>query len=141
MFIRQLQSYFNNCLLGLNKKRNQYKLLSNVINNSPDGICVVNKQGKIIFASPKATELFAYETKEEMLGLNIKQLMSDESYKIGQSNIAKIYNGEKSFGFVYQLIRKDSSVFYGEINSSYIEKNGVVGPHNGAKPREVLIKI
>ncbi|NOQ17029.1 MAG: response regulator [Methyloprofundus sp.] len=109
-----------------NELKNQQENLKAIVNNSAEGIIVINEQGIIEMTNPKALEIFSY-TAGELQGQNISVLMPQamrhrhqQYLKHSELHAPKIINQAREL----QGLRKDNSVFPVELNVSPMSING-----------------
>jgi PAS domain S-box-containing protein len=101
-------------------------LYHSLLKTSPDGIILINPEGKIIEASDIAIDLLGLNTiKTEIEKISITQFIPQESRK----SFIRIYNSTLKNGIVQnlelKLNRLDKSEFTGEVSSSQIkDSNG-----------------
>jgi len=99
-------------------------LYHSLLKTSPDGIILINLEGKIIEASDIAIDLLGYNNiRKEIEGISIIQFVPIESRK----SFVRIFNSTLKNGIVQnlelKLNRLDKTEFTGEVSSSQIRNN------------------
>ncbi len=89
-----------------------------LIEQSFDGIALINKNGKIIVWNSKLLELLGYN-EDEILNLNSKEIIHNKKINIKEKK------SHDKLHFEYEFIRKDKNHFPAEINISIFE-NGMI---------------
>ncbi len=108
--------------LRVNEER--FKVL---VENLTDLIYILDfKTGHYLYISPYVKQIFGY-TVEEALKLSPQDVMTSESYKRQfdklKLDLQKFPNVEKEATMELELIRKDGSNFWGEINARFLTSN------------------
>jgi PAS domain S-box-containing protein len=88
------------------------------VETSPDGISVVGLDGLISFISPKILEIYGHSHESEIIGRSPIEWIAAEDRERARDNMSSILNGTPSRSNRYRLLKKDGTVFWGEINSS-----------------------
>jgi PAS domain S-box-containing protein len=86
----------------------------------PDGVALVDLEGRISYASEKLIEIFGYPPDSEFLGRNVLEWIVPEDHDKALTNIGRVCRGGPSPKSTYRFVRKDGSLFFGEINSSLL---------------------
>jgi len=108
--------------------------LEAIISATPDGIGMISLDGKMQFVSAKLAEMNGYskENTEEYIGKPAFDFIDPSSRKMLSDNIRKLLAGEKDDKLTeYLAVRKDSSRFYIDVNSTII-------PDSDGKPESIL---
>nr|WP_234445901.1 PAS domain-containing sensor histidine kinase [Carboxylicivirga marina] len=106
-------------IVKLQNKRNReqdlkYKAL---FDNSVDGICVLDKNKKIIDANNSLCEIFKYPI-DELVGMNVSQLLHPEDLVNSKSFFKKLHSDGFYSKFEGRVIRKDQSTIWIQVNST-----------------------
>lgn len=102
-----------------------------LISSSPEGILIVNKQGKIVLVNDSLVKMFRYSNQEELLGENMEILIPKKHAK-GHVEKRKMYSDNPSkrrMGNDRILYgkRKDNTEFAVEIGLNHLEtENGML---------------
>jgi PAS domain S-box-containing protein len=96
------------------------ELYRKLVSTSPDAINMTDLKGTITFTSPKTLELFGYESDEDIIGRPIINWIAPESRKKGIINFKHVIDTGSPIDKEYLLLKKDGSLFHGEINASII---------------------
>ncbi|MEI7724917.1 MAG: PAS domain S-box protein [Bacteroidota bacterium] len=94
-----------------------------IIAASPDGIGMASFDGKLQFMSEKLAAMYGYtaEEKDEFLGKSIFDFIDSSYHKMLIDNIHKIISGDINHQItVYLAIKKDTSRFFSELNSTVL---------------------
>jgi len=90
----------------------------------PQTVCEIALDGRIAFVNRGALEMFGYGEEDLEAGLNIKQMMTAESFKRASAVIQQVLEGAGSMGNQYTGKRKDGSIFPVLIYSSPVFRDG-----------------
>lgn len=107
------------------------ELHRSLIEASPDAILMMNNDGIINFASSKVFEIFKIDNSKDIINTNLLNWVS-EDYKIKAINtFSAVIKSEAIDDILFELVRKDKSIFWGEVNSKVIldesnKPNGIV---------------
>ena len=102
---------------GENLKKSEQRFRK-FVETSPDGISVVGLDGLISFISPRILEIYGHSHESEIIGRSPIEWIAAEDRERARDNIGSILNGTPSRSNRYRLLKKDGTVFWGEINSS-----------------------
>jgi len=107
-----------------------------------DFITICDGNGIITYGSPASKSLFQYEP-EEMVGHHFMEFIHKESVQDAiEAFRAGIEDSKKTVDMELKLIRKDGSVFYGELNGSEFmngsKKESLVLLHDISKRKKTL---
>ncbi len=94
-----------------------------IISNSPDGIGMASKDGKLQLISDRLAEIYGYSKKEKdgLLGKPIFEFIDSADHEIFISNMQKLLAGKRHHKISeYQAIKKDKSRFYIDVSSSVL---------------------
>jgi len=126
-FLNSTLAIFIGFLMVLSVKRSKNKIIDgkniseSFLDLSLDGIYIENEFGEILDCNRRAHEMLGY-TKEEILRLSIKDLVTDEFAQ----NLPEIITDDMATGEAYiERVnkRKDGTLFFTEINSKFITVN------------------
>ncbi|SKB35397.1 PAS domain S-box protein [Maribacter arcticus] len=106
----------------LKESQEKYQTL---IEQASDGILVFNNSGDIIDINILGAEMIGY-AKHELTQKNIADIIAPDDLAKTPLRFSKITK-EKPFLSERKLIRKDGSVFYGEISSKMLPDNTIQG--------------
>ncbi len=95
-------------------------LYRTLVNTSPEAITAANLEGKITFASDQTVKLHGFEEPQELLGRPAFDLFAPEERERAAANMQKTWASGKVESFAYKLLRKDGSVFDGELSTSAV---------------------
>ncbi len=96
------------------------ELYHTLVRTSPDAVTATDLEGNINFVSDQTLRLHGYETPEELLGRSAFELIAPEERDRALTNLVRTLEEDHIEGAEYLLLRKDGSVFYGEMNASVI---------------------
>jgi len=92
------------------------------IENAPDGIIVIQNEGKYLEVNPELCKMFGY-TKEEFLNNNYKiPIIAEEEYSKARKSVEKILIEGKNVD-EFRFVRKNKTFFYGLMSSVRISNN------------------
>ena len=103
------------------KRKESEQLYSSVVKASPDLVTIVDQEGKIVFLSPKAKELFRLDSEEEWIGHTFYQILAPASRDLARKNVQSFIKGNPSASDSYEAIRKDGTSVWIEIRSSLLK--------------------
>ncbi|WP_299318220.1 PAS domain S-box protein [uncultured Maribacter sp.] len=107
-------------LLKLSQER--YRLL---IEEASDIIILSDFDGNILEINPYGIQLFGY-TKEELLTKNLKELVTPEESNQQQARFSEMREG-KTVRLERRLVKKDKTLFYGEVCAKKLNETTVLG--------------
>lgn len=96
-------------------------LYSTLVNTDPDSIITTDLQGKIVYTSKQAMQMYGYKDKEELIGKSIFELISPECQKKARDDLNKTLNKNILRNLEYQLVKKNGDQFIGEWNIAVIK--------------------
>lgn len=106
----------------LKESRERYRLL---IDEASDGIYLNDFDGNIIDANPCSIQMFGY-SKEEILNKNVRELVVPEDLKKQPVRYTAMTKGQ-IVRSERKLIKKDNTIFYGEVNAKKINEDTFMG--------------
>jgi PAS domain S-box-containing protein len=86
-----------------------YTPLTKFIDHMLDAICVVDREGRFIFASAACERIFGY-TPKEMIGKAMLEMVVPEDRAITLQAANEIMSGHPKLDFENRYIRKDGQV-------------------------------
>ena len=89
-----------------------------------DAICVVNPEGRLVFASAACEKIFGY-TPKEMLGIQLLDLVHPDDKASTLALAQEINKGAQSYAFENRYIRKDGQIVYIRWSARWSEKDKV----------------
>jgi PAS domain S-box-containing protein/putative nucleotidyltransferase with HDIG domain len=103
---------------ALQDSEEKYKIL---VQTSPDAVTVTDLEGRITYVSRQTLELHGYRLEKELLGKSTFELISPEDRKRAIMNLQKTLNEGRLKNEEYTLLKKDGTVFTGELNCAVIK--------------------
>jgi PAS domain S-box-containing protein len=94
------------------------ELYRTLINTSPDAVAVTDPTGVITFISNKSLEIFGNSSIQEVLGHNILEWVAPQDREKAGRNFKYLTDGEGQKDKEYLLLKKNGSIFWGEINAA-----------------------
>ena len=102
---------------GLRKSEQLYRLM---VTTAPVGITLTDTEGKITFSSPVVREMHGARA-EDVDGTSVIRWIHPEDRTLAIMRMLKIVEDQENLPpQVYRLLRKDGSVFWGEISSASV---------------------
>lgn len=95
-------------------------LFRTLVEAAPDGVMMSDLEGNIINASQKTANLHGYDNTEELIGKNAFELFPPEEVERAAANMRKTLEEGSVSGLEYKLLKKDGSIFIGEMNAALI---------------------
>ena len=87
---------------------------------SPDAIVVCNPQGKIIYVSPRAKELFLINDESEIVEIPFNHYVHPHDMRKSSEMFKSLVGGVVSVQPQLLLMREDGSEFFGEVSSASV---------------------
>ncbi len=110
--------------IALSESEQKFRSITEQTN---DFIGIADLNGNIIYASSASFSLFGY-TPDEMLGTSFEQHVIKEEKERAQQAFSEMFITKRHVkNAEFQLLRKDRSIFYGEINGSIYSQGGIKG--------------
>jgi len=101
---------------ALRESEEHYRQLVDI---SPDGIALTDRQGRIAFTSPKIYSIFGIEPGVSVIGESVLKWIHPEHREIATDRIQKLIAGEIAPStFEYKLLKHDGTPFWGELLST-----------------------
>ncbi|MCE1197676.1 MAG: PAS domain S-box protein [Marinilabiliales bacterium] len=108
------------------KLRERENLWSGIINNSPDGIVVVDLTGNIRFATQTIVSWYEYDDVSEMIGKNLFEFVGPEWQEISRKLFADLLNGVNRQVLECEVIKKSGGKFFVEVRGEFLrDKDGI----------------
>ncbi|MHC4264698.1 MAG: PAS domain S-box protein [Planctomycetota bacterium] len=105
--------------------RNSEEKFRSYIDNAPDGVMVVNREGRFIEANKAACQITGYP-KEELLNLSVPDILAPESQQAGKDHFNKVINtGYASDEMLYKT--KDGDLGYWNVDAVKISEDRFLG--------------
>ncbi|WP_424964331.1 ATP-binding protein [Ekhidna sp.] len=102
------------------------ELLKSLFKSSGEGIMLFNKEGEVVMANPRVTEMFGYD-EGEVLGQKVEKFVPKNAQKKHQSYRKEYISHPEprrmGIGRDLSGLRKDGSTFPLEISLSYMQHN------------------
>jgi len=98
--------------------RESEDLYRSLVEASPVAVAVTDINGLITFASPKALEIFGHSPDDDVIGRSVLDWVSPEQREIGLRNLEHILTEGSQKDEEYILIKKDGTIFIGEVNGA-----------------------
>lgn len=102
------------------KSEDRYKA---ILDFSPDAITIIDLNGQIVECSSATATLHGYESRDELVGTSVFNLVAPEDLNIAANEIKALINQKNVKGFQYRCLRKDGSTFPVETSASIINNN------------------
>jgi PAS domain S-box-containing protein len=111
--------------------RETEELYSTVLQTSPDGITINDREGRITFMSERMLSLYGVIQPEDVIGHSPFEFIAPEDHARARLNIQNVFKNNYTSYNQYTLVKKDGTKFAGEINSSLLrdasgEPRGVI---------------
>jgi PAS domain S-box-containing protein len=103
---------------ALRESEEMYKTL---VKTSPEAVTTSDLEGKITFVSPQTLKLHGYNTSEELLGKSAFELIHSSDHEIAMTNLQLTFTNGFVRNLEYKMLRKDGSIFPGELSAALIK--------------------
>ena len=91
-----------------------------ILNASPDGITLVDLEGRMLMVSPAALAMCGCEREEELLGRPVTDLIVSEDRGRAAANLVLLLQGTIPGPNAYRALRPDGSTFDLEVSDGFI---------------------
>ncbi|MBD3419629.1 MAG: PAS domain S-box protein [Chitinivibrionales bacterium] len=102
---------------SLRESEEKYRIL---IETSPDAIVVTDLEANIIMVNDAALKMHGARSPGEMIGMNSLELIVPDDRQRAMAHMKIIRSMGKFLGIQFSFIRKDRSVFPGEMNAALL---------------------
>ena len=85
---------------------------------SPDGISIVDTEGRIALVSPRVLALYGLTDESEALGTSVMEWVAPESHDKAAASLQRALQGKDLPDNDYVLLKRDGSRFHGEVNAA-----------------------
>ena len=92
-----------------------------LFDSSPDGVIHIGLDGCITLANIVQAKIYRYDSPNDMIGINANLLVAPSSREYSMQIIQRRLNGEEIPPVEYELIRKDGTVFIGEVSAALLK--------------------
>jgi len=115
---KQLQQERSRAEHALRASEERYRTLAYTL---PDAITVTDAAGNITYISPTTLNFYGYEDEDELLGHNILNWVHVSQHQQALEQIAVVLAGGSLTNEEYMLLKKDGSLFYGEVSAACLK--------------------
>jgi two-component system sensor histidine kinase UhpB len=91
-----------------------------MVETSPDGVMAFDRNGTIVYASKRATEILGYPDKENLVGMSSERLFSVGDRSRVKQRLSTMVNADSFHDEEFLMVRKDKTSFFGELSASAI---------------------
>jgi PAS domain S-box-containing protein len=115
--------------LAEKKLRETEMKFSTLVETSPDGVVIIDKSGKIEYASKTFLKLFEFENQSEIIGKNINSFITDEYVSKIKVDINYIFEGKYGGVSEYCAKKNNNTNFFIECNGEVLKnsENIIIG--------------
>lgn len=96
------------------------RLYYTLVKTDPDSIITTDIDGKIVYTSQHALQMYGYENSEELTGMSIFDLMIPEYRDKAKSDLEKTLKENILRNLEYKLVKQNGDQFIGEWNIAVI---------------------
>jgi len=90
---------------------------------SPDGIVIIGKDECIHQANIAMARMYGYGSPTDMIGLPVLDCIAPSSRDFAETVLRRRLNGEQVGRVEYELIRRDGTLFFGEVSATILVDN------------------
>jgi PAS domain S-box-containing protein len=94
-----------------------------LVDTSPDGITLVDLEGKLVLCNRQTARLHGFENPEAMYGINVFELIVPEDRELAGQNFQRTLEKGDVTNIEYTMLRKDGSRFPAELSAALIRNN------------------
>ncbi|MDP4282620.1 MAG: PAS domain S-box protein, partial [Bacteroidota bacterium] len=109
------------------------ELYRKLVSASPDGIVVIDLQGKISIISDKCLKLMHISSQEELIGTGILQWVAEEDINKAKENLNQVVQTGSNTDQDFTVVLKDGTRILTEVNAS------LVNTLNESTPKVILV--
>ena len=91
-----------------------------IVETSPDAITLTGLDRRIVICNQQAAALLGYDSADEMLGTDALELVASDDRKAAMEDSQEAFRTGSLRNARYMLVRKDGTVFPGEVSASVI---------------------
>ena len=91
-----------------------------IVETSPDAITLTGLDRRIVICNQQAAALLGYGSADEMLGIDALELVAEDDRKAAMEDSQEAFRAGSLRNARYRLVRKDGTVFPGEVSASVI---------------------
>jgi len=91
-----------------------------IVTKSPDGIVITSIDGSLEQASPKALNMFGFDSQEEVIGKNMKDFIDSSHHEKTNHLMDFVLHGHHTDASEFLTIKKDGTRFFIEVSSELI---------------------
>lgn len=103
-------------------------LLQKMFQDSPFGICIIDDQGKYLDTNPSFASLLAYDSPDELINKEFKDVTHPEDVDKDRELTAKLFSGEiKEFKVEKRFIKKTGEVIWAKLYATTYQKTYGIG--------------
>lgn len=103
---------------ALQESEEKYKTL---VQTSPDAVTVTDLEGNITYVSEQTLQLHGFKNAKELVGKSAFVLIAPDEHERAMKNLKKTLKEGYIRDVEYTLIKKDGSLFVGELNCAVIK--------------------
>ncbi|MEI6823572.1 MAG: PAS domain S-box protein, partial [Bacteroidota bacterium] len=102
------------------------ELWRSIIKTTPDGMSITALDGTLQFVSDNLVKWYGYDSADDFIGKKAFEFLVPTSVKFAEERLVRMLNGEIKNSAVYELLRKDGSTFFVEVNAEFMRnKDGI----------------
>ncbi|HEV2693902.1 MAG TPA: PAS domain S-box protein [Verrucomicrobiae bacterium] len=101
-------------------QREAEELYRTLVNTSPDGIAVMDMEGRIRFASPKDLEMFGLPDMDAKLGRHTLEFVAEGERERVTQTLLQSFMGNIERNQRFMMLRADGSQFMAEVNGTLL---------------------
>ena len=107
----------------LTARKQAEELYRALVAASPDGISLLDPQGRLQFASPRALEMFGFAPTDNLVGKSLLEYFPPHEHAHVMNNWQHVLRAKPFNDAQYELCRKDGTRFFGEIITNRMYDN------------------
>jgi PAS domain S-box-containing protein len=103
---------------ALHESEEHYRSL---VKTNPDSIIKTDIEGNVVYVSPQTLHLHGYTSEEELIGKHALEFFAPHERERITENMRKTLKTGFTSNQEYDLLKKDGSIFIGELNTAVIQ--------------------
>ena len=124
----------------IERELNSYPLVYNeIFDVSPQGICIISKEGVYLDVNQNFAELLGYSSKNDLIGKSIEEVTHPDDFEMDRMMTEKIFSGDiNTFELDKRFLKKNGDVTWLKLHASTFQGTLGIGILEPIKERSEL---